>query len=129
MPILLETLRRVLQGRRDVQIALLFGSRARGDARPASDVDVAVHAPGADLFALAAALSQVTELEVDVVELGDASVPLLARVLREGIPVYEGARGQLAAWRARALADLETDGPWFARMRDAWLAKVARDGV
>ena len=90
---------------------------------------MAVYAPGADLLALAAALSRATELEVDVVELSDASVPLLSRVLGEGIPVYERERGQLAAWRARALADLETDGPWFARMRDAWVAKVARDGV
>ena len=125
----LQEIQRVLRGRPDVRLAIVFGSRARGTARPDSDVDVAVHAPGVDLFELGAALSRATGHEVDVVTLDDLGIPLLGRVVEEGVGVHEARPGALAAWRARALVDLETDRPWFARMRDAWLARVASRGV
>jgi predicted nucleotidyltransferase len=125
----LQKIRRALQGRTDVRLAIVFGSRARGTARPDSDVDVAVRAPGIDLLQLGAELSRATELEVDVVALDDLGIPLLARVVQEGVEVHEASRGGLAAWRAHALTSLETDWPWFARMRDAWLARVAARGA
>jgi predicted nucleotidyltransferase len=118
-----------LRGRTDVCLAVVFGSRARGTASPTSDVDVAVIAPGVDLLGLAAHLSRATGHDVDVVALDEAGVPLLARILREGVGVHEARPGMLATWRARVLADLETDRPWFARMRDAWLARVASRGA
>ena len=124
-----QAIREFLQGRRDVRLALVFGSRARGTATPTSDVDVAVGASGIDLLGLAADLSRATGLEVDAVSLEDVGVPLLARIVREGVLVHEARRGTAAAWRAQALADLETDTPWFARMREAWLARVAVRGV
>jgi predicted nucleotidyltransferase len=124
-----ERIRQFLAGRADVRVAVVFGSRARGTAAPISDVDVAVRAPGVDLLRLAADLARVTGHDADVVDLDDVGVPLLARIVREGIDVHEARRGALATWRARALADLETDGPWFARMRDAWLGHVASRGV
>jgi predicted nucleotidyltransferase len=111
------------------RLAVVFGSRARCTAVEASDVDVAVHAPGVDLLGRAADLSRVTGREVDVVALDNAGVALLARIVREGLGVHEPRPSALAAWRAHALADLETDRPWFARMRDAWLARVAARGV
>jgi hypothetical protein len=86
-------------------------------------------APGVDVLTLAAALSRVTGHEVDVVAVDEAGVPLLARIVREGVGVHEARPGALATWRAQALADLETDRPWFARMRDAWLARVAARGA
>jgi hypothetical protein len=98
----------------------------QGTATPASDFDVAVDAPGVDLLGLAAQLSRVAGHEVDVVALEDVSVPLLARIVQESVDVHEARPGALATWRARALADLETDRPWFARMRDAWLARASR---
>jgi predicted nucleotidyltransferase len=125
----IPAIRQFLRGRIDVRLALVFGSRARGTATPASDVDVAVRAPGVDLLTLAAALSRVTGHEVDVVAVDEAGVPLLARIVREGVGVHEARPGALATWRAQALADLETDRPWFARMRDAWLARVAARGA
>jgi predicted nucleotidyltransferase len=124
-----QAVRELLRGRSDVRLALVFGSRARGTATSTSDVDVAVCAPETDLLRLRADLSRALKLEVDVVPLDDAGVPLLARIMREGILVHEARPGTGATWRARALADLETDGPWFARMRDAWLARVAARGV
>ena len=124
-----QAIRECLRGRLDVRLALVFGSRARGTATPTSDVDVAVGAPGVDLLDLTAELSRATGLEVDVVDLEHAGVPLLARIVREGVLVHEHRSGTAATWRAHALADLETDAPWFARMRDAWLARVAARGV
>ena len=121
----IEDVRDFLRGRTDVRLAIVFGSRARGTATPSSDVDVGVHAPDVDLLRLAADLSRATGHEVDVVALEDAGVPLLARIVREGIGVHEARRGAFASWRARALTQLETDLPWFAGMRDAWLARLA----
>jgi predicted nucleotidyltransferase len=126
---MMDRVREVLRCRRDVRFALVFGSRARQQAGATSDLDIAVHAPGVDLAALAAEISRATGLEVDVVELDDAGIPLLDRVVREGIAVHESERGLLARWRARVLTDLETDRPWFRRMRDAWLRRVAERGV
>jgi uncharacterized protein len=125
----IQTIRQFLRGRVDVRLAIVFGSRARGTATPASDLDVAVRAPGGDLLELAADLSRVTGHEVDVVPVEDASVPLLDRIVREGVGVHEARPGALATWRARALAELETDRPWFARMRERWLARVASHGA
>lgn len=118
-----------LRGRTDVTLALVFGSRARGTARPDSDVDVAVRGTGLDLLGLAAELSRVTGHEVDVVHLDEAGIPLLARIAREGLVVHEGAPGAAARWRSHTLVDLEIDGPWYARMREAWLARVAGRGL
>lgn len=125
----IRQIREFLTGRDDVRLAIVFGSRARSTATSTSDVDLAVRAPGADLLSLAADLSRVSGHEVDVVALEDVGVPLLERIVREGVPVHEAAPGVFATWRSRALADLETDRPWFARMRDAWLARVASHGA
>jgi predicted nucleotidyltransferase len=73
-----------------VRVAILFGSQARGTARPDSDADIAVDAPGVDMLSLGAALAQALEREVDVVPLEDASIPLLEHLVRDGIVVHEG---------------------------------------
>lgn len=129
LPALLARIREHLAGRTDVRVAVLFGSRARDTARSDSDVDLAVEAPGEDLLTLGAELGSALDLEVDVVELGEASIPLLEHVVRDGIVVHEGRRGAGAMWRSRTLTTLETDRPWYHRMRDAWLARVAREGL
>jgi hypothetical protein len=126
---ILAALRTALEAHAGVQLALLFGSRARGAAGPDSDVDVAVLGRGVDRLALAASLSRAVGYEVDVIDLADPGVPLLEELVRDGIVVREATPGTGALWRARALAQLETDRPWYARMRDSWLARVAREGL
>jgi predicted nucleotidyltransferase len=126
---LVDAIRACLAGRKDVRLALLFGSRARGVHRPDSDVDIAVVAPGLDPAELAAELSSALGFEVDVVPLVDPGVPLLERLIDEAHVVHEGERGAAASWRTAALLTLETDRPWYRRMRDAFLARVARSGV
>jgi hypothetical protein len=68
----------------------LFGSRARGDAARASDVDVAIdpRQPLSPLLLgdLAEALEESTiPYRVDIVDLGAAEPSLRARVLKEGV--------------------------------------------
>lgn len=124
-----ERITNALAGRTDVRLALLFGSEARGTAGPHSDVDLAVDAPGLDTLELCAILAEAVNRDVDVVRLEDAGIPLLIKLIRDGIVVHEGAPGAGAIWRSRTLAMLETDGPWYARMRDAWLSKVSEKGL
>ena len=124
-----RAIRDVLAGRADVRVAVLFGSEARGSSRHDSDVDLAVYAPGVDLLALRATLTATLGREVDLVSLADATIPLLEHLVRDGVVVHEGYPGAGALWRSRTLATLETDRPWFTRMSDAWLARVADRGL
>lgn len=111
----IDALRRALHGRKDVRLALLFGSRARGRARPGSDADVAVQGRGVDLLELAADLSAAARIEVDIVSLEDPGYPLLNALLRDGIVLHEGERGAAATWRSHALLDAELDRPGVER--------------
>lgn len=122
-------LKDVLSSHPDVRLALLFGSHARGTAGPDSDVDVAVLAPGADLLSLAGSLSAACDRDVDVISLHDPGVPLLEELVRDASVLFESRPGLSAEWRSKTLATLEIDRPWFARMQDAWLARVAREGI
>ena len=126
---LVRELHAVLADVEGLRLALLFGSQARGQAGERSDVDIAVDASDVDLLELGARISERVGAEVDVVSLGSAPIPLLERLLLESIPVYEATHGTAAAWRARVLAQLETDRPWYRRMRVAWLGCVAREGL
>jgi predicted nucleotidyltransferase len=121
----IEALREALRGRKDIRLALLFGSRARGRARPGSDADVAVLGRGLNLLELAADLSAAAHIEVDVVSLADPGYPLLNALLRDSIVLHEGERGAAATWRSHALLEAELDRPGYERMRDAYLKRLA----
>lgn len=80
----------------DISAVYLFGSRARGDARPTSDTDVALlfaddPPPGLRGMALDLAddLQKALRAPVDLVVLNRASPDLIHRVLRDGILVCE----------------------------------------
>jgi predicted nucleotidyltransferase len=122
-----EDLRKALSARKDIRLALLFGSRARTPdrVRPDSDADVAVLGRDLDLLELAADLSGAGKVEVDVVSLDDPGYPLLNALLRDSIVLHEGERGAAATWRFRALLQAETDRPGYERMRDAYLRRLA----
>ncbi len=126
---IVQALRGALAGRSEVRLALLFGSTARGEATESSDVDVAVLAPGACLLELAHELSRAVGRDVDVISLEYPGVPMLEQLVRDSVVVYEGTRGAAANWRSATLLGLELDRPWYRRMRDAWLRRVAERGV
>jgi len=92
-----EAIRRLvawLEAQPDVAAAWLFGSRARGDARPESDIDLAVlpAAGGAEdplrrrlRWGLAASRAAgLAEAELDLVTLDTAPILLAFAVAREG---------------------------------------------
>ena len=123
-PKLVEALQEALRSRKDVRLALLFGSQARGKARRDSDVDVAIEGD-INTLALISELSDATGREVDVVELRRAGYPLLKALLRDGIVLHEAARGIAADWRTRTMFQVEVDRPGWERMRDAFLERLA----
>ena len=106
-----EELSRVLEADQRVAYAVLFGSRARGTARPDSDVDVAVGLmEGArlttlDLGGLIGDMAAATQHEVDLVLLDEASPALAYRVFRDGSEVYVRDRARLVERKARAIVE------------------------
>jgi predicted nucleotidyltransferase len=79
--------RRALPGVR----VLLFGSRARGDFRPESDIDLAFEHQGSSVqwadFVNAQLETAPTLLAIDLLDLSVASDDLRAKVYAEGRPV------------------------------------------
>ena len=129
----IEQLRSLLEAQRNLavaglEVAMLFGSVARGAARPDSDVDLAVFGE-VDPLALSGALSTLLCREVDVVRIEGAPVPLLDSILHDGRVVFERVPGAAATLRSRLLASLEVDRPWYGRMQQAFLARVAERGI
>ena len=91
---IVERLSEALAARKEILEAYLFGSHARGEARPDSDIDVAVYIDEAvaddGYWGYRAELT--TDLmvalgvnEVDVVVLNKAPILLYHRVLRDGV--------------------------------------------
>ncbi len=123
-----EAIRGAAHAMPGVELAIVFGSNARGTARPSSDIDLAVLGD-VDAFELAGRVSLATGREVDVVDLARVSIPLLDAIVRVGVTVFERAPGIDGRFRSRALSMLETDRPWYERMQTAWLTRVAQRGV
>ena len=73
----------------------LFGSRARGNPRPTSDIDLAVTVSGNTGSSIIASLRENLEnstipFTVDVVDLGFCDSTLSDEVSREGVVVWNG---------------------------------------
>jgi predicted nucleotidyltransferase len=124
-PRLVETVHAVLARWPQVELALLFGSRARRQSHPGSDLDLAIAGEQLDRLALIDELAAATGLEVDVVDLATAGYPLLRALLRESITVHQGDPHAAARFRTRAILLTESDRPSFERMRDAYLSRLA----
>jgi len=81
----------------EVERIVLFGSRARGDAAPRSDIDLAIACPGADALRwseiVETAENAPTLLQIDLIRMDDAPFELLAEIAREGRVLYERGDG------------------------------------
>lgn len=84
---------RRLQKFPQIEKVYLFGSRARGDAQPRSDIDLAIACPKADAIIWSdiceAADTSGTLLTIDVVRLEEAAPELFQKILTEGCLLYE----------------------------------------
>lgn len=108
-----------------VELAVLFGSAARGDERDDSDVDVGLRfgedAPDARRRAQAA-LSRAAGRAVDVVDL-DGSPPLLRfEIARDGVVLLERRTHAWSDFKARAMIDW-----WDWAPTARWLHRRAID--
>jgi uncharacterized protein len=78
----------------DCAVIYLFGSRAVGDHRAASDADIAFlprhPTKPLDRFYLANRLSEQLGIEVDLIDLSDASTVLAKEVITKGLPLFIG---------------------------------------
>jgi uncharacterized protein len=91
-----------------VRLAVLFGSAARGEARPRSDVDLGVLLDP-DTPALRreveAELGRAAEREVDVIFLGQAPPLLRFEISRDGVLLFEQEDGVWTSFKVRAMVD------------------------
>lgn len=94
-----------------IAYAIVFGSAARGDSGPRSDLDLALGlAPGVRLDALgigdlAGRLEAAAGRAVDLVLLDEAPAGLAYRVFRDGRPLFVRDRDALVARKARAILE------------------------
>lgn len=119
-----DALARGLRAEPAVRLAWLFGSRARGTARPDSDVDVAVlvddaGAAGPDavkdtLFRVLGALCRVVRGDlVDLVILNHAPPLLRHRVIRDGVLLHACSDTERARFVRRTLREHLDMEPWL----------------
>ncbi len=104
--------------------AYLFGSTARGVARPGSDLDVAAlfasdppHTLAGLTLDLADDLSAATGRPVDLVVLNRAPVDLVHRVLRDGILLLDRDRSARIRFEIRARNEYFDLLPYLQRYR------------
>jgi len=118
----------------EVTFAYLFGSRARGDARPDSDVDVAISVLEGEntgrlwLMAMGALEQALAPLKVDCILLNDAPPGLRFSVVRDGRIVLDratDARMEFEVSTRRQYWDWEPR----RRLHDEALLKRLRDGT
>ncbi|MCC7032089.1 MAG: nucleotidyltransferase domain-containing protein [Acidobacteria bacterium] len=137
---LIDRLRAASAGISGVRLAFLFGSRARGQARRDSDIDVAVLLDeeaaradrGATIRQVAAELGRtVSAAHLDLVVLNDAPALLRQRVLRDGIVLYQRSPADRVRFAVKAIRDYQ-DGQIrrerFTRARIRKLGAQSDDG-
>jgi predicted nucleotidyltransferase len=129
-PDLLARLSATLAATPGLRLGVLFGSLARGRARPDSDVDVAI-LPGpeglddrADLE-LQSELARAVGRDVDLVRLDRASTILMWQVARHGVALLEARAGEFARFRARAAAEYIDFAPAFLHHGEIFRRRLA----
>lgn len=98
----------LLEALPDAWAIYVFGSVARGEEWPSSDLDLAVLLPPArrieSLLDVVSSVSARVHRDVDVVDLRRAGDILRRQVLLEGRPLYLSEPDQVLAWEAAAMS-------------------------
>ena len=90
----------------DVQLAVVFGSAARGSLHRRSDLDIGVTGvPSTTLAALAVTLSRIAGREVDLIQLETAPALLRFEIARDGRVLLERRPHLWTEFQARAMVD------------------------
>ena len=113
-----------------VRLLMVFGSCAKGTARPDSDLDIALDA-GQSLtplqhMSLIGALAETTGRPVDLVDLRTVGEPLLGQILQHGQRI-DGSDEVQAQYLTRHLIDVADFVPLQQRIlqerRTAWIGQ------
>lgn len=105
--------------RHEIALCVLFGSRARGDAKADSDVDLGVVRADRRPFTfreLAAAqleLEQILGHRVDLVDLATPDVILRLSVVRDGLVWFVDARERWTDFVGSVLVEHDDIAPWI----------------
>lgn len=115
----------------EVKLAVLFGSTARGQERPKSDVDLGIlldpYSP--DLrFRVEADLGRAAGRPVDVILLDDAPPLLRFEIAKEGVLLFQREDHVWTAFKAKAMVDWWDWAPTH-RMIAAGVARQLREQV
>lgn len=124
---LIETLRHTAKELPDVDVLVLFGSRADGSARAASDVDIAIGLgvrSAATRRAVEVAFARAVDPPVDVCFLDAAPPQLRFEIARSGVLLFERSEGAWARERARAMVDWWDWAPLARRIHDRAVARL-----
>jgi uncharacterized protein len=121
--------------RHPVAFSYLFGSVARGEDRPDSDLDVAVHfEPGTDAatrfqhgLRLGGELDIALQRAVDVIDLEDAPLRLAGRILTERVVVTGHQRVDRVRWET-AIYRPYVDVEYHAREMDRLVLRAMAEG-
>lgn len=124
-------LQEVLETSPEVELAVLFGSAARGGTRPDSDVDVGiqmskghVHPTASRMAELERALAVAAGRPVDLVDLGEAPPLLRFEIAKHGILLIERRPYAWADFRYHAMQDWWEFAPIARRFQDAAIRRV-----
>jgi len=117
-----------------VAVAYLFGSRAEGTARLASDHDIAVLFDGPEpaldaTVRLAADLAGVLGTDVDVVDLDHAELELRGRVAERGRLLHSADEARRVRFEVDARLRWIEFRPVVAETTRAYLRRVAVEGL
>jgi predicted nucleotidyltransferase len=128
---LVDRLRSRISSLPAVRLAVLFGSTARGEARPRSDVDLGVlldpDTP-ASRREVESELWRAAEREVDMIFLADAPPLLRFEISRDGVLLFEKEDGLWTSVKVRAMVDWWDWAP-YARMFTAAAVRRVRERV
>jgi len=127
----------ILSQQEDVVAAYLFGSVARGQAHPTSDVDVAVLLdPGLSAMEqverqldLMAALDSTVDRPIQITLLNRASPTLIYQVLRDGILLYEQDSQERIAFEVRAIRIYLDSKPMLDFLSERLLSRIREEGL
>lgn len=125
----IEKISELLAGFPHIRLAALFGSMARGAARPDSDIDVAVQADkelsADERIAITEAIALAFNRPVDLVDLRTVGQPLLDQIVSTAVQVI-GTRHQWGDLIYRNIMENEDFVPYQKRIlegrRKAWMS-------
>jgi len=126
-----DLLMKWLQGHSEIELAMLFGSYAKGTATKSSDVDIALQLSGGGVICAEKKMEYLNQLSlivntmVDIVDLRTVGQPLLAQIMKYG-KCLVGSKEVFSQLAVRNVNSTEDFTPNIERMlkerRVRWLA-------